>query len=110
LKWKFIKKLYGGISMKIKKCLYVLILILTMLFLGSGSKTFAGNSERNASIQHGFTAKFSGWMEETKPKKHFKAKRKIAGLWDCHPYLQYKSNLQSKREKAIRKNRKKLKG
>jgi hypothetical protein len=39
------------------------------------------------------------------PKKNFRAKRKIAGLWDCHSFLFYKSNLQKQREKQIKKQR-----
>jgi hypothetical protein len=41
------------------------------------------------------------------PKKKFRATRKIAGLWDCHPFLYYKSKPQKDREKQIRKQRRK---
>ena len=48
------------------------------------------------------------YIENNKTKKKFRAKRKVEGLWDCHPYLLYKSKPQKDREKMINKRRKKL--
>jgi hypothetical protein len=95
-------------KLKVTYITYATMLSMVIILPVGGETAVRINAENKVLIHFHSIQNTMESTLNTKPKKQFRAKRKIAGLWDCHPFLQYKSNLQTKREKAIRKNRRKL--